>query len=167
MSFTEGLSGLHAASENLSVLGKNIANAATVGYKSASIDFTNVLASHLNSANSGSGLQAGGAVLASNITQSFSQGAIMSNNTPLNAAINGQGMFVTYDPTLDQTSYTRNGQFTENTDGYLVNASGFQVMDIDMSSLSFNVVVGRHRRAMGSASGDWLAQVVAELPASP
>jgi hypothetical protein len=41
------------------------------------------------------------------------------------------------------------------------------VMDIDMSSLSFNVVVGRHRRAMGSASGNWLAQVVAELPASP
>ena len=138
MSFTEGLSGLHAASESLSVLGKNIANASTVGYKSSSIDFTNVLASHLNSANSGSGLQTGGAVLASNITQSFSQGAIMSNNTPLNAAINGQGMFVTYDPTLAQTSYTRNGQFIENTDGYLVNASGFQVLDVNSTPINLS-----------------------------
>jgi flagellar hook protein FlgE len=138
MSFTEGLSGLHAASENLSVLGKNIANAATVGYKSSSIDFTNVLASHLNSANSASGLQTGGAVLASNITQSFSQGAIMSNSTPLNAAINGQGMFVMYDPTLDQTSYTRNGQFIENTDGLLVNASGFQVLDVNSTPINLS-----------------------------
>lgn len=138
MSFTEGLSGLHAASENLSVLGKNIANASTVGYKSSSIDFTNVLASHLNSANSGSGLQTGGAVLASNITQSFAQGAIMSNSTPLNAAINGQGMFVTYDPTLAQTSYTRNGQFIEDTDGYLVNASGFQVLDVNSTAINLS-----------------------------
>lgn len=45
-------------------------------------------------------------------------------------------------------------------------AGGFQVIDIDMSSLNFNVVVGWHRRASGSASRDWLAQVIAELPAS-
>jgi len=47
-------------------------------------------------------------------------------------------MFVTYDPTLDQTSYTRNGQFTENTDGYLVNASGFQVMDINSTPINLS-----------------------------
>jgi hypothetical protein len=45
-------------------------------------------------------------------------------------------------------------------------AGGFQVMDIDMSSLSFNVVMGRHRRALGSAAGDWLARVVEEQAAS-
>ncbi|MBF4211186.1 NodD transcription activator [Pseudomonas sp. R32] len=42
---------------------------------------------------------------------------------------------------------------------------GFQVIDIDMSSLNFNVVVGWHRRASGSASRDWLVQVIAELHA--
>ena len=138
MSFTEGLSGLNAASEQLSVLGKNIANSATVGYKSSSIDFTNVLASHLNSANSGSGVQTGGAVLASNVMQSFTQGAINSNNTPLNAAISGQGMFVMYDPTLDQTSYTRNGQFTQNSAGLLVNSSGFEVLDISSAPIDLS-----------------------------
>ena len=138
MSFTEGLSGLNAASEQVSVLGKNIANSATVGYKSSSIDFTNVLASHLNSANSGSGVQTGGAVLASNVMQSFTQGAINSNNTPLNAAISGQGMFVMYDPILDQTSYTRNGQFTQNSAGLLVNSSGFKVLDVDASPIDLS-----------------------------
>jgi len=138
MSFIEGLSGLNAASEQLSVLGKNIANSATVGYKSASVDFTNVLASHLNSANSGSGVQTGGAVLASNVMQSFTQGAINSNNTPLNAAISGQGMFVMYDPILDQTSYTRNGQFTQNSAGLLVNSSGFEVLDISSASIDLS-----------------------------
>ncbi len=138
MSFIEGLSGLNAASEQLSVLGKNIANSATVGYKSASIDFTNVLSSHLNSANSGSGVQTGGGVLASNVTQSFSQGAINNNTSPLNAAISGQGMFALYDPILDQTSYTRNGQFTQNSTGYLVNGSGFQVLDVSGTSINLS-----------------------------
>jgi len=138
MSFIEGLSGLNAASEQLSVLGKNIANSATVGYKSASIDFTNVLASHLNSANSGMSAQTGGGVLASNVTQSFSQGAINNNTSPLNAAISGQGMFALYDPILDQTSYTRNGQFTQNSTGYLVNGSGFQVLDVSGSSIDLS-----------------------------
>jgi flagellar hook protein FlgE len=129
MSLIEGLSGLNAASEQLSVLGKNIANSATVGYKSASVDFTNVLASHLNSANSGMSTQTGGGVLASNVTQSFTQGPITTNTTPLNAAISGQGMFALIDPVFGNTVYTRNGQFTENSTGYLVNGSGYKVLD--------------------------------------
>jgi len=129
MSLIEGLSGLHAASEQLSVLGRNIANSATVGYKSASIDFTNVLASHLNSANSGMSTQTGGGVLASNVTQSFTQGPISNNTSPLNAAINGQGLFALIDPVLGNTVFTRNGQFTQNSAGYLVNGSGFRVLD--------------------------------------
>jgi len=139
MSLIEGLSGLNAASEQLSVLGKNIANSATVGYKSSSVDFTNVLSSHLNSANSGLSTQTGGGVLASNVTQSFSQGAISKNTTPLNAAISGQGMFVLTDPVLGNTVYTRNGQFTQNSDGYLVNGSGFKVLDITGTAISLPV----------------------------
>lgn len=46
-------------------------------------------------------------------------------------------------------------------------AGRFQVIDIDMSSLSFNVVIGWHRRTSGSASRDWLAQVIEELLALP
>jgi flagellar hook protein FlgE len=139
MSLIEGLSGLNAASEQLSVLGRNIANSATVGYKSASVDFTNVLASHLNSANSGMSAQTGGGVLASNVTQSFTQGPITNNTTPLNAAINGQGMFALTDPVLGNTMYTRNGQFTQNSAGYLVNGSGFRVLDSSGTAIQLPV----------------------------
>ncbi|WP_339437651.1 LysR family transcriptional regulator [Pseudomonas sp. EL_65y_Pfl1_R32] len=48
----------------------------------------------------------------------------------------------------------------------IATAGGFEVIDIDMHSLNFDVVVGWHRRASGNASRDWLAQVMKELPVS-
>jgi flagellar hook protein FlgE len=128
MAFETGLSGLQAASENLSVLGKNIANVTTYGYKSASTDFSNVLATHLNAANAGAGSQTGDGVMISNIKQSFAQGSITSTNTSLDAAISGPGFFITYDETLELTSYTRNGHFLQNSENFLVNSSGQYVM---------------------------------------
>lgn len=128
MAFETGLSGLQAASENLSVLGKNIANVTTYGYKSASTDFGNVLASHLNAANAGASTQTGDGVLISNIKQSFTQGSITGTNSALDAAISGPGFFITYDETLAQTSYTRNGHFFQDSNNFLVNSSGQFVM---------------------------------------
>jgi flagellar hook protein FlgE len=128
MAFETGLSGLQAASENLSVLGKNIANVTTYGYKSASTDFSNVLATHLNAANAGAGSQTGDGVMISNIKQSFTQGSVTSTNSSLDAAISGPGFFITYDDTLELTSYTRNGHFFQNSENFLVNSSGQYVM---------------------------------------
>lgn len=128
MAFETGLSGLQAASENLSVLGKNIANVSTYGYKSASTDFGNVLASHLNAANAGASTQTGDGVMISNVKQSFTQGSITGTNSSLDAAISGPGFFITYDATLDNTSYTRNGHFFQDSSNYLVNVSGQYVM---------------------------------------
>jgi flagellar hook protein FlgE len=134
MAFETGLSGLQAASENLSVLGKNIANVSTYGYKSASTDFGNVLASHLNAANAGAGTQTGDGVMISNIKQSFAQGSIVGTNSSLDAAISGPGFFITYDDTLAQTSYTRNGHFIQDSNNYLTNISGQFVMGYTAST---------------------------------
>jgi flagellar hook protein FlgE len=134
MAFETGLSGLQAASENLSVLGKNIANVTTYGYKSASTDFGNVLASHLNAANAGAGTQTGDGVLISNIKQSFTQGSITGTNSALDAAISGPGFFITYDDVLAQTSYTRNGHFLQDSNNFLVNGSGQFVMGYTAST---------------------------------
>lgn len=134
MAFETGLSGLQAASENLSVLGKNLANVSTYGYKSASTDFGNVLASHLNAANAGAGTQTGDGVMISNVKQSFTQGSITSTNSSLDAAISGPGFFITYDETLELTSYTRNGHFFQNSDNYLVNSSNQFVMGYTAAS---------------------------------
>ena len=128
MAFETGLSGLQAASENLSVLGRNIANVTTYGYKSASTDFGNVLATHLNAANAGAGTQTGDGVMISNVKQSFAQGSITDTNASLDAAISGPGFFITYDETLAKTSYTRNGHFFQNSESILVNSSGQYVM---------------------------------------
>jgi len=165
MSFVEGLSGLNAASEHLSVLGNNIANSATVGFKASSVDFTNVLARHLNAANSGSPLQTGGGVLASNVMQSFTQGPINTTTVPLNAAINGQGLFALQDPVLGQTVYTRNGQFTQNVEGFLVNGSGFQVLDIAGAPIQLPVAPADIRP--GSANTNQIDAVGFNSPLSP
>ena len=128
MAFETGLSGLQAASENLNVLGQNIANVNTYGYKAASTDFSNVLSSHLNAADSGSGVQLGQGAMISNIKESFAQGSITGTSSSLDAAITGPGFFITYDTILKQTSYTRNGNFTTDKLGVLTNGNGQQVL---------------------------------------
>ncbi|QWC97601.1 flagellar hook-basal body complex protein [Polynucleobacter paneuropaeus] len=128
MAFETGLSGLQAASENLNVLGQNIANVNTYGYKSASTDFSNVLSSHLNAADSGSGVQLGQGAMISNIKESFAQGSITGTSSSLDAAITGPGFFITYDTILKQTSYTRNGNFTTDNKGVLINGNGQNVL---------------------------------------
>ena len=165
MSFVEGLSGLNAASEHLSVLGNNIANSATVGFKASSVDFTNVLARHLNAANSGSPVQTGGGVLASNVMQSFIQGPINTTTVPLNAAINGQGMFALQDPILGQKVYTRNGQFTQNVEGFLVNGSGFKVLNIAGTPIELPLAPNDIRP--GSANTNQVDAVGFNSPLSP
>lgn len=135
MAFETGLSGLQAAAENLSVLGKNIANVTTYGYKSASTDFSNVLATHLNAANAGAGTQTGDGVMISNVKQSFTQGSITDTNSSLDAAISGPGFFITYDETLVKTSYTRDGHFFQDANNFLVNNSGQFVMGYTASDL--------------------------------
>ena len=127
MFFEQGLSGLNAAAQTLNVIGKNIANGSTTGYKTASINFTNVMSNALNTANSGVSLQTGAGPQSSNIQQLFTQGTITSTNNPLDVAINGKGFFQLQDPTTQQLSYTRDGQFRMDAQYGIVNAMGQQL----------------------------------------
>ena len=128
MFFDQGLSGLNAAAQSLNIIGKNIANGSTTGYKTASIDFTNVMSNTLNTANSGVSLQTGAGPQSSNIKQLFSQGTITTTNNPLDFAINGNGFFQMKDPATGQLSYTRDGQFQMNSAGGVINSLGQQLM---------------------------------------
>ncbi len=114
MSFGQGLSGLNAAAQDLDVIGNNIANSATVGFKSGTATFADVYA------NSRVGL---GVQLAS-VNQSFAIGSITSTGNQYDMAINGAtGMFRLQD-TSGQIMYSRNGQFFADKDNYIVNAQG-------------------------------------------
>jgi flagellar hook protein FlgE len=119
MSFQQGLSGLNGAAKSLDVIGNNIANASTVGFKGSTTQFADVYARSLNGAG---GNQAGIGVSVAGIAQQFTQGNIETSNNPLDIAINGAGFFRTETSGLVQ--YTRNGQFSLDKNGYVVTPQG-------------------------------------------
>ncbi|MDR3299713.1 MAG: flagellar hook protein FlgE [Candidatus Accumulibacter sp.] len=123
MAFQQGLSGLNASSKALDVIGNNVANASTVGFKLSSAHFADVYAATLN----GTGAtQVGIGTMISSVFQQFTQGNITTTNNPLDVAINGGGFFnVTRD---GLTYYTRNGQFHTDLEGYVINDEGCRLM---------------------------------------
>jgi flagellar hook protein FlgE len=111
MSFSQGISGLAAAAANLDVIGNNIANSNTVGFKSAAATFQDVYA--------GSRIGLGASV--SGVVQNFTQGVTQTSSRPLDVAIlNGDGFYRLSSPS-GEVMYSRNGQFTKDENGYLVN----------------------------------------------
>ncbi|RYE67044.1 MAG: flagellar hook-basal body complex protein, partial [Oxalobacteraceae bacterium] len=90
MSFQQGLSGLNAAAKSLDVIGNNIANASTVGFKGSTTQFADVYANALNGAG---GMTAGIGVKTAAIAQQFTQGNVEASSNPLDIAINGAGFF--------------------------------------------------------------------------
>jgi flagellar hook protein FlgE len=119
MSFQQGLSGLNAAAKNLDVIGNNVANAGTVGFKQSQTQFADVYANSLTGAG-GSGVGIGTKV--AQIAQQFTQGNITSTNNPLDIAINGGGFFRM--DTGGEVTYQRNGQFQLDRMGFIVNPTG-------------------------------------------
>ena len=119
MSFQQGLSGLNAAAKNLDVIGNNVSNASTVGFKQSQAQFADVYANSLTGAG-GAGIGIGTKV--AQVAQQFTQGNITSTNNPLDIAINGGGFF-----RMDnngEVTYQRNGQFQLDKNGFIVNPTG-------------------------------------------
>ncbi|HEX8988934.1 MAG TPA: flagellar hook protein FlgE [Rhodocyclaceae bacterium] len=123
MGFQQALSGLNSSSKALDVVGNNVSNSGTVGFKSARAEFADVYAASLSGAGAS---QIGIGNRVSNVAQQFTQGNITSTNNALDVAINGNGMFVLSDGSGTLT-YTRNGQFQLDKNGYLVNADGLHI----------------------------------------
>lgn len=122
MGFQQGLSGLNAASKSLDVIGNNISNANTVGFKQGQAQFSDVYANALNGS---SGVTAGIGTQLAAVVQQFTQGNISTTNNPLDVAINGGGFFRM--STNGAVTYTRNGQFQLDKLGNIVNAQGAQL----------------------------------------
>lgn len=122
MGFQQGLSGLNAASKSLDVIGNNISNANTVGFKAAQAQFSDVYANSLSGAG---GSSVGIGVKIAGIVQQFTQGNISSTNNPLDIAINGAGFFRMSNN--GAITYSRNGQFQLDKNGGIVNSQGLQL----------------------------------------
>lgn len=119
MSFQQGLSGLNGASKNLDVIGNNVANSSTVGFKSSQAQFSDVYAASLAG---GAGTQIGLGVQVATVAQQFTQGNITTSSNPLDVAINGKGFFRMSNN--GSITYSRNGQFQLDKSGFIVDSGG-------------------------------------------
>jgi len=117
MSFQQGLSGLNAASKTLEVIGNNVSNANTVGFKQSRAEFADVYA---NSLTGGGASQIGIGTNLANVSQQYTQGNITSTSNTLDIAINGGGFFRMSNN--GAVTYSRNGQFQMDKFGYIVDA---------------------------------------------
>ena len=126
--FDTGLSGLNSAAANLNVIGNNISNAETYGFKESRLNFMNMISNTMNTANSGTNPKVGTGVNASLAVQNFAQGVIGATTKPMDLAINGNGFFQMSDPTNSAVTYTRDGEFQLNASGVITNSIGQQLM---------------------------------------
>ncbi|MCP5102661.1 MAG: flagellar hook protein FlgE [bacterium] len=128
--FYSGLSGLSAYSSALNIVGNNLANINTSGFKTSEVSFEDLVTRTFGgTATNGAGnpMQIGLGTLTNSISGVFSQGSIQTTADATNVALEGNGFFVVGD-TAEDRFYTRAGNFFLNDDGYLVNPSGKYVL---------------------------------------
>lgn len=117
MGFAQGVSGINAAASNLDVIGNNIANSNTVGFKAGSVQFADVYA----------GSKVGLGTSVSAVTQDFNQGSVQTTSRDLDLAITDGNGFFRLASANGEIAYTRNGQFNQDKDGYIVNSQGLRL----------------------------------------
>ncbi|WP_260863965.1 flagellar hook protein FlgE [Citrobacter sp. Marseille-Q6884] len=116
MAFSQAVSGLNAAATNLDVIGNNIANSATYGFKSGSASFADMFA----------GSKVGLGVKVAGITQDFTDGTTTNTGRGLDVAISQNGFFRMVDSN-GSVFYSRNGQFKLDENRNIVNMQGLQL----------------------------------------
>jgi flagellar hook protein FlgE len=131
-----GVSGLLANGEALSVIGNNLANIGTTGFKQGRTLFSDMLSSTINNGQIGRG----GQIQA--VENIFSQGSMENTGSATDLAIQGDGMFVLQDPASNARYYSRAGAFTFDKDNYLTNPDGYRVMGFGVTNGVSNGVLG-------------------------
>jgi flagellar hook protein FlgE len=131
MGFQQGLSGLNISSKNLDVIGNNIANSSTVGFKSSQAQFADVFAASLSGAG-GSPVGLGAKVQA--VAQQFTQGNITTTSNPLDVAINGGGFYIVSPPGTNTPFYSRNGQFSLDANDFITTSEGYRLQGYPVDS---------------------------------
>ena len=119
--FNTAISGIRAATAALDVTGNNIANASTTGFKSSRTEFADIYATA--AIGSGASNTPGSGVLVSDIAQDFSGGNVQFTNNNLDLSINGSGFFQ-LDDGRGSVTYTRDGSFELDKDGFIVSKGG-------------------------------------------
>ena len=142
MGFQQGISGLNAASKNLDVIGNNIANSGTVGFKASRAEFSSLVAGSMAGFGCSKNSAGFGVQLAA-VSQQFSPGGLNMTGNGMDVAINGGGFFKLQMPD-GSSAYTRAGNFKQDRNGDVVTNDGAKVMgykvDPDTGIASSNTV---------------------------
>ncbi len=120
-----GISGLSTLGNAMQIVGDNIANVNTVGFKSSTFTFQDLL-SQATSTMSGTS-QVGRGTALGDIYSSFEQGSFESTGNTTDLAIGGEGFFVMRESESENLFYSRAGNFRFDKDGYLINPEGYVV----------------------------------------
>jgi flagellar hook protein FlgE len=120
-----GLSGLNCYGEAMSVVGDNIANLNTTGFKYSSVHFEDLMA-QLIPTGSGPG-QVGRGSRISEVSTIWQQGSLENSADDVDVAITGTGFLVVQDPLNEGLFYTRDGNFSLDNEGYLINPQKYRV----------------------------------------
>lgn len=134
---TSGVSALRTFSKGLEVIGNNIANINTTGYKSSQASFAESFSNTMRgsapsngTASSTSGLQIGTGVQLAAISTNFSQGALASTGVTTDLGISGRGFFIVQDATSGNTYATRDGSFRIDDNGYMITQNGLRLQGL-------------------------------------
>jgi len=119
-----GASGLSSFGEAVRVVGDNIANVNSLGFKSQNVNFSDVLSQTVGVTRSNIANQVGNGVRIGSITRDQQQGSLQNTTSPTDMAINGNGLFALRDPATNQTSYTRAGAFILDKNFNLIDGQG-------------------------------------------
>jgi flagellar hook protein FlgE len=126
LSMDSGVSALDQFQQDLNVIGNNIANVDTVGFKAANVQFADTLSQTVGD-NAAGVEQIGTGVTTSSIANQFTQGSITNTGVNTNMAVDGNGFFLVKDPASGEEYVTRDGNFTVDSNGFLVTSSGMNV----------------------------------------
>jgi len=149
-------SGLTAHGSAIGVIGDNIANTSTVGFKASRGEFRDVLGGFGGNAKRlGAGVRMGG------IQTSHTQGSLLATGRGFDLAVRGEGFFVVQGNNggIEGQFYTRNGQFGLDDEGYLVNSAGLRLQGYDItgaggqSTVLSDLQIGANQSAPTPTSG--------------
>lgn len=146
-SMFSAVSGLSAHQLKMDVIGNNIANINTVGFKSSDVTFSTVFSQTLQGAGSGTEgtggtnpMEVGLGSTVGAISTVFTSGATQVTSNPTDLMIDGDGFFVvTDDSSFQNKYYTRAGNFNLDADGFMVTADGLKVLGTDGQPVQINM----------------------------
>ncbi len=147
-SLTSGVSALKSFEKGIEVIGNNVANVNTTAYKGSTTEYSDsfstvlksaTVASSDGSASSRSGQEVGTGVQIESITTDFTPGKLSTASSESDLGISGNGFFQVVDPSSGTAYATRAGNFTIDSNGYLVTQNGYRVQGLCDGSTNFTV----------------------------